>query len=86
LINLLCLDPRCLRRGTQIFMITETLWLGHLTFPALISDSALKSCIYYPVCRYQRTSGSDTLGDKKTQLCLPTRPPRLREILKAGQN
>ncbi len=23
----------------------------------MFSDSALKSCIYYPVCRYQRTSG-----------------------------
>ncbi len=46
-------------------MITETLGPGHLTFPAVFSDSALKSCFYYPVCRCQRTSGLRYSGRQK---------------------
>jgi hypothetical protein len=58
LINLLCPYSALLKgRGSQIFLITETLGPGHLTFPVDTSDSALKSCFYYPVCRCQRTSG-----------------------------
>jgi hypothetical protein len=36
-------------------VITETLWERHCCRPSF-SDSALQSCITYPVCRCQRTS------------------------------
>ena len=63
LINLIQSSARPDRKS---FLITETLGLEILPSSRIFSDSALKSCIYYPVCRYQRTSGAAQLpGDKK---------------------
>ena len=53
----LCSLINLFRSFDQRSLITETLGPGHLTFPVDTSDSALKSCFYYPVCRCQRTSG-----------------------------
>jgi len=64
-------------------MITETLRKAG-DRPALqISDSALKSCIYYPVCRFQRTSSLRNFRATKnsissSDLCPPPFP-RLRD-------
>jgi len=59
--------------GPEILLITETLGPGHLTFPVVFSDSALKVVLtYYPVCRFQRTSGAGTFRATKKLNLAPT--------------
>jgi len=61
------------REGPEILLITETLGPGHLTFPVVFSDSALKVVLtYYPVCRFQRTSGAGTFRATKKLNLAPT--------------
>jgi len=61
------------REGPEILLITETLGPGHLTFPVVFSDSALKVVLtYYPVCRFQRTSSAGTFRATKKLNLAPT--------------
>lgn len=87
LINLLCPCSALLNgAGNTDLLITETLGLGHLTFPAGLSDSALKSCFYYPVCRCQRTSGLRYFRRQKNPTLSSGSTIPLRGPIKAGQN